>query len=155
MLTRFRTCVCGILRAYYVVYVYYFTYDITWISFYGWIWTALEADLAVICASAPALKVFFQRYFNMSTNRSGHSYVYSDSERGKTSTANTNSHGNSGATANWDSGRWDNNVPLDRIKVTRGMDVTVHDGRKSDASTRNLTALPLISTSAAFDDEWV
>ncbi|KAF2466473.1 uncharacterized protein BDR25DRAFT_269074, partial [Lindgomyces ingoldianus] len=56
------TCVCGVMRTYYAIYVYYYTYDITWIAHHGWIWTALEADLGVICASAPALKVFFRRY---------------------------------------------------------------------------------------------
>ncbi|KZM24673.1 hypothetical protein ST47_g4191 [Ascochyta rabiei] len=64
------TCICGILRTYFATYVYYYTYDITWYAYYGWIWTALEADLAVICASAPALKMFFRRYFNMKTSRS-------------------------------------------------------------------------------------
>jgi hypothetical protein len=33
-------------------------------------------------------------------------------------------------------------VPLDRIKVSRGMNITVQERRNSDASTRNLTALP-------------
>ncbi|KAF2741723.1 hypothetical protein M011DRAFT_318559 [Sporormia fimetaria CBS 119925] len=57
-------CICGAMRTYYAIYVYHYTYDITWWAFHGWIWTALEADLGIICASAPALKVFFRRYFN-------------------------------------------------------------------------------------------
>ncbi|KAH7357490.1 hypothetical protein BKA66DRAFT_500989, partial [Pyrenochaeta sp. MPI-SDFR-AT-0127] len=64
------TCVCGIMRTYYAIYIYYCTYDITWYAFYAWIWTALEADLGIMCASAPALKVFFRRYFSLPTNRS-------------------------------------------------------------------------------------
>ncbi|KAH7067848.1 hypothetical protein FB567DRAFT_411952, partial [Paraphoma chrysanthemicola] len=62
------TCVCGIMRTYYAIYIYYGTYDITWYAFYAWIWTALEANLGVICASAPALKVFLRRHFNVPTN---------------------------------------------------------------------------------------
>lgn len=64
------TCVCCIMRTYYAVYIYYYTYDITWYAFEAWTWTALEADLGVMCASAPALRVFFRRYFGPSTDRS-------------------------------------------------------------------------------------
>ncbi|KAF1914747.1 hypothetical protein BDU57DRAFT_453234 [Ampelomyces quisqualis] len=67
------TCVCGILRTYYATYVYFYTYDITWHAYHGWIWTALEADIGVMCASAPALKVFFKRYFTSSTMSNGYS----------------------------------------------------------------------------------
>ncbi|KAH9870066.1 hypothetical protein J1614_006988, partial [Plenodomus biglobosus] len=66
------TTVCGILRTYYATYVYYYTYDITWYAYYGWVWTVLEAQLGVICASAPALKVFFQRYFKLQSSRLGY-----------------------------------------------------------------------------------
>ena len=33
------------MRTYYAIYVYFFTYDITWYAYYGWVWTAIESDL--------------------------------------------------------------------------------------------------------------
>ncbi|KAH7128806.1 hypothetical protein B0J11DRAFT_279797 [Dendryphion nanum] len=157
------TCVCGIMRTYYAIYVYYYTYDITWIAYYGWIWTALEADLGVICASAPALKVFFRRYLNLSSNRSKYGYGYGDSKGRKTPTYGRGTLGNSVGVSNIDSGRWDTaDVPLDRIKVSTRMDVTVVDrdddvaSQKSDASTRILTNLnspPQVAGSSWLDIE--
>jgi len=61
------------MRIYYAIRVYYYTYDITWASLPVLTWTVVEADLAVVCASAPALKVFFRRYLNISSQRSGYS----------------------------------------------------------------------------------
>ena len=37
-------------------------YDITWIGYDVIIWSDLETQLAIICASAPVLRVFFRRY---------------------------------------------------------------------------------------------
>ncbi|KAF2194653.1 hypothetical protein K469DRAFT_686649 [Zopfia rhizophila CBS 207.26] len=145
------TCVCGIMRTYYAIYVYYYTYDITWYAFYGWIWTALEADLGVICASAPALKVFFRRYFNLSANRSGNSDSYgkrsarSDKASGKYPWSSLPSihHGNETDIST--------EVPLNQIKVSRGMDVKFEDrddavSQASYASTKELTAIPSASS---------
>jgi len=56
----FFLCICGILRVVSTVRVYFDTYDMTWESNEAWIWFAIEAHVAVICASAPALKIFFK-----------------------------------------------------------------------------------------------
>jgi len=56
----FFLCICGILRIYYIDRLYYKTYDTTWEAQPAWLWLVVEANLAVICASAPALKVFFK-----------------------------------------------------------------------------------------------
>jgi hypothetical protein len=140
------------MRTYYAIYVYYFTYDITWYAYYGWIWTALEAQLGVVCASAPALKIFFNRYFNFGTNRSGLSKgsgkkasEYGKASGGfsfgasvKPSYSETELHG-----------KWEAEpVPLNQIQVSTGMDVVVEDrddaaSQSSSCSTRNLTALPI------------
>jgi hypothetical protein len=136
------------MRTYYAIYVYYFTYDITWVAFYGWIWTALEADLAVICASAPALKIFFKRYFNSSINESG----LSGYGRGRTPHISKASAAQSGGVSQVGSGRWDTTpVPLDRIKVSTGMNITIEDREDrssvaSNSSVRYLTALPTLSS---------
>jgi hypothetical protein len=38
---------------------------VTWYCEPVWAWTAVEAHVAIICASAPALKVFFKQYLNV------------------------------------------------------------------------------------------
>jgi hypothetical protein len=56
-----------VLRITETVPIYTQTYDMTWGSYRGWIWFAIEAHLAVICASAPALKIFFKHTLNVSS----------------------------------------------------------------------------------------
>ncbi|RDI76913.1 hypothetical protein Vi05172_g13138 [Venturia inaequalis] len=63
----FFLCICGVLRIATTVPIYYTTYDMSWASYQGWIWFAVESHLAVICASAPALKVIANRTFSGST----------------------------------------------------------------------------------------
>ena len=64
LLTIYRTCAVGALRIHYAHRVFYYvksgspTYDITWEALGSWVSTAVEANFAIICASAPALKVF-------------------------------------------------------------------------------------------------
>jgi hypothetical protein len=48
--------VAGSFRAYWVHFVLYETYDVTWEGFYLWIWTAVEANTGVICGCIPALR---------------------------------------------------------------------------------------------------
>ena len=59
--------VAGSFRAYWVHYVLYDTYDVTWEGFYLWIWTAVETNAGVICGCIPALKPLLFR----SQSRSG------------------------------------------------------------------------------------
>lgn len=59
----FFLCITGVLRIYYIHKIFYETYDTTWAAEDVWIWTMVEAHLAIICASAPAIKVFFKAYF--------------------------------------------------------------------------------------------
>lgn len=40
------------------------SWDITWVGYKVYIWSTLEIELALICASAPALRVFFRRYLS-------------------------------------------------------------------------------------------
>lgn len=112
----------------------------------------MEAQLGVICASAPALKVFFKRYFKISSTRIG----YSGSDSRKTPGAILSrgySHMNPIHSAHSaarshivTTGHHDSDVPLDSIKVSQGLDISVEErddrSQKSFASTRNLTALP-------------
>ncbi|KAH6980524.1 hypothetical protein EDB80DRAFT_826001 [Ilyonectria destructans] len=60
--------VAGCQRAYWSYYVIEKTYDVTWEGFYLWTWTAVEANLGVICGNAPALRPL---YGVVVTRRSG------------------------------------------------------------------------------------
>lgn len=53
----------------------------TWESYWAWVWLVVEANFAVICASAPALKTFFKHTFEgMTLPTSGHKRSFSDIE---------------------------------------------------------------------------
>ncbi|KAH9879408.1 hypothetical protein J1614_002848 [Plenodomus biglobosus] len=67
------TCGIGALRIHYAHRVYYYTklnpsptYDITWEALGSWVSTAVEANLAIICGCAPALKTYFPQWLNSS-----------------------------------------------------------------------------------------
>ncbi|KAF2137195.1 uncharacterized protein K452DRAFT_341398 [Aplosporella prunicola CBS 121167] len=66
----FFLCACGIMRAASICKVYYQTYDSTWEALPAWEWTLVEIHFAIICASAPALKLFFHRVLKPSTDGS-------------------------------------------------------------------------------------
>ncbi|KAK1569563.1 uncharacterized protein LY79DRAFT_594815 [Colletotrichum navitas] len=48
--------VAGAMRTYWIHHVEKETYDVTWEGFELWIWTALEANLAVVCGCVPVLR---------------------------------------------------------------------------------------------------
>lgn len=70
------------MRAYWSHYVTEETYDVTWEGFYLWIWTAVEANLGVICGSIPALRPLFKTIF-----RSKSSSYYNTSTAYRSGTA--------------------------------------------------------------------
>ncbi|KAI8288249.1 hypothetical protein K4K60_011296 [Colletotrichum sp. SAR11_57] len=58
--------IAGIMRTYWVLYVEITyvedpSYDLTWDSYNIWIWTALEANFAIICGCAPAIRRLFTK----------------------------------------------------------------------------------------------
>ena len=124
------------------------TYDITWYAYYGWIWTSLEASLGLICASAPALKLFFTRYFANPGSRMG----YSTTGSRKTPVPLSRPHGKSGGQSTILSSRThvttgDGNakdIPMDSFNIRQKQEIHVEYrddmSQKSDASTRILTA---------------
>lgn len=66
--------VAGSFRAYWVHFVLFETYDVTWEGFQIWVWTAVETNVGVICGCIPSLKplLFPSRARNQgSKNRSG------------------------------------------------------------------------------------
>ncbi|KAF2024334.1 hypothetical protein EK21DRAFT_20975, partial [Setomelanomma holmii] len=160
------TCVCGILRTYYATYVYFYTFDITWYAYYGWVWTALEADLGMLCASAPAMKVFFRRYFSNSSSRGEYTrsgsnrtpVQMSSRTRGKKTQGQLSGHSALASRAEAE-GADESSMPFAGIKVSQGLDIHVEErddvSQKSYASTRNLTALPRSEESGWTSSEWV
>lgn len=56
----FVVVLAGCMRAYWSHHVVYETYDVSWEGFHLWIWTAVEANLGVICGCVPALRPLFR-----------------------------------------------------------------------------------------------
>lgn len=48
------------IRTYYIHVVVQVSYDVTWDSFYLWIWTSIEMELGIICGCVPWLKSLFK-----------------------------------------------------------------------------------------------
>ncbi|KAI1923664.1 hypothetical protein LOY89_000469 [Ophidiomyces ophidiicola] len=63
VLAFFFACAASIVRAYYTYVVVARTYDVTWIGYKVWLWSSLEGNLLVICASVPTLRPFARKYF--------------------------------------------------------------------------------------------
>lgn len=61
----------GAVRTYYFNGLAY-TLDETWLGFDIFVWATLELQLAIICASAPALRVFFRKYLSDPISRAIH-----------------------------------------------------------------------------------
>lgn len=56
-------CLIATLRCYYIWKIFYDTWDVTWWTWPSWLLTIMEALVAAMCASAPALKVVLHRFF--------------------------------------------------------------------------------------------
>jgi hypothetical protein len=89
LLTAHSLCIVGIIRIFCTKSIYFDTYDVTWDSQPMWVWTSVELHGAVVCASAPALKLFFERYLKVGTtqgsspgSRSDASKALRDAEKG-------------------------------------------------------------------------
>lgn len=62
----------GSARTYYT-YLLGAKYDVSWIGFDLYVWSQLEVQLSIICASAPVMRVFFRKYLSSSMTRMLHS----------------------------------------------------------------------------------
>lgn len=56
----FIVVVAGCLRTYYTWYVVEHTWDVSWYGFDLWIWTAVEANLGIICGSIPTMRPLYR-----------------------------------------------------------------------------------------------
>ena len=52
--------IASCFRIYWVHYVLFETYDVTWYGWEMWIWTAVEVQLGLICGCVPWLKSLFK-----------------------------------------------------------------------------------------------
>jgi hypothetical protein len=70
----YLVCIVAGVRSYYVYRIFNNPlYDSTWESWPAWLLCMLEIQLGAICASAPALKVFFTHYFKVAASMYGSS----------------------------------------------------------------------------------
>ncbi|OGM50659.1 integral membrane protein [Aspergillus bombycis] len=58
----YLTAVIAGIRFYFVVRLYYFSYDASWDSWYCWMLGMMELLIAITCSSLPAARVFFNQY---------------------------------------------------------------------------------------------
>jgi hypothetical protein len=88
--TAYGAAAFGALRTYSTWVLFYETYDVSWQLWEIWNWTILEFHIGVICANAPALKVFLKRYLNIKSTASEQqaqsSKAKSSQTKGQTST---------------------------------------------------------------------
>ena len=73
--------IAGSFRAYWIYYVLYDTYDVTWEGFQIWIWTAVETNVGVICGCIPALKPLLFRSRSRTASQGSrlyHRYLFRD-----------------------------------------------------------------------------
>lgn len=81
--TAYGAAAFGALRTYATYVLFFETYDVSWQLWEIWNWTLLELHIGVICANAPAFKVFARRYFDVKSLLSKDQ----DSSRAKSSQA--------------------------------------------------------------------
>lgn len=153
------TTICGIMRTYYLIFVYYCklphqirheiltkadTYDVTWYGYYGWIWTTIESNLGVICASVPALRVYFRHRLDSTDAHTSNSR--SKNQNGSTKPKNQGygpcsdmSINKADVEANRD------HMVLQSIVVQRDLSSSIEErddiSQRSDSSTRHLTTI--------------
>ncbi|KAB8254856.1 hypothetical protein BDV32DRAFT_142559 [Aspergillus pseudonomiae] len=58
----YLTPVIAGIRLYFIVRLYYFSYDASWTSWYCWMLAMMELLIAITCSSLPAARVFFNQY---------------------------------------------------------------------------------------------
>jgi hypothetical protein len=96
--TAYGVAVFGALRTYSTWVLFYKTYDVSWQLWEIWNWTILELHIGVVCANAPALKVFVKKYLRTkhiaSEQQAQPSKAKSSQTKSKTS---SNPSGTSGA----------------------------------------------------------
>jgi hypothetical protein len=59
-----RTCFCALSRIVFLYKIFYESYDVTWWAGPAYVTMGFEVCLGVLCASAPALKVYFERFLS-------------------------------------------------------------------------------------------
>ncbi|PVH92815.1 hypothetical protein DM02DRAFT_477774, partial [Periconia macrospinosa] len=81
----------GALRTYSLAYLFYGTYDVSWQLWEIYNWATLELHFGILCANAPALKVFVKRYLNITEIVRSKESSKSRSQQKSANSNNTNS----------------------------------------------------------------
>lgn len=90
------------------------TYDVTWTLWEAWLWTVVELNVAILAASAPALKPFFRRFLIDPIVSSGKQYSLGSRQRSSSSRPRGVRHF---GWSNNSSRARDSNIPVDMEKV--------------------------------------
>jgi hypothetical protein len=119
----FFLCITGCLRMYYIHKIFFETYDVTWAAWDAWTWTVVEAHMGIICASAPALKVFMKRYLTTFSITGSASRSWRKRYTRKTgySEQKPSAYGTA-STANLDDA-YDRGLEMGSINVTKAVDI--------------------------------
>ncbi|CAE7031388.1 hypothetical protein P3342_006613 [Pyrenophora teres f. teres] len=141
--------VCGIIRAYHASRTYHYPTKVSHCSYWGYFWTTIEVQLAVICASAPAMKNFFNHYFETYTPRIGSSEIF---QRVKVRfLALTQPRSSVQQTEEIAARYLHEDIPLGSIRVSHKLDVSNMPRTSNSpiifAGTSSLAALPVIYAS--------
>jgi hypothetical protein len=93
--TAYGVAAFGALRTHATWVLFYETYDVSWQLWEVWNWMLLEIHIGVICANAPALKVFFKRYLNIKSISSKGSPKTSQAKSSQAKSSQTKSQASS------------------------------------------------------------
>jgi hypothetical protein len=139
-------CIVGIIRIVYTERVYFDTYDVSWASEPVWIWTAVELHGAVVCASAPALKVFFERFLRAATTHHGSSAFSRGSRPDGSKRRRDDEEGSEFAMVSQRSGTKSGTVTVEYEAYTEEMEPKEFDGSGAGSAgatfTTNVVATP-------------
>jgi len=138
-LLYYSLCITAVIRCIYINEIFFETYDVTWVAYEAWAWTSVEAHMAVMCASAPALKVFFKQYLQVSRFGSSLSYGFRRAGYRKTGHGSAKSRGGamgskysaSAAHSFLKPGKQkQSDIEIGHIEVTQEVDVMEESSRK-------------------------
>ncbi|KAI2427842.1 hypothetical protein LOZ52_002918 [Ophidiomyces ophidiicola] len=126
----FIVCISSIIRAYYYHYVFFKTYDITWLAYDVWMWTVVECHLGIIVACAPPLRPLFKRFLQTAIYGSYGDHSYGS--RAKNSKIRDEEHDGShsyalkegvrrGKSTEWDKDSNSSSMPLERPAGSAGV----------------------------------
>ncbi|KAI1911089.1 hypothetical protein LOZ65_006236 [Ophidiomyces ophidiicola] len=142
----FIVCISSTIRAYYYHYVFFKTYDITWLAYDVWVWTVVECHLGIIVACAPPLRPLFKRF--LQTAIYGSYGDHSFGSRAKNSKIRDEEHDGShsyalkegmrrGKSTEWDKDSNSSSMPLERPAGSAGVTANNNNNKNNSIVHHN------------------